>query len=263
MKDKKSLRLFVPIALLVVGGVVSIGADAVVQDPLPRIVTKCAAVLMIASPGILSFARAEQRARQASAENSAKEGVAELEEMLFQAIPILFDGEPPHRLRANVMIKAGQHLQMFCSANMKIFPDYQMRLSIGQGCAGAAWQKAIGDPISDCWKPVYAPRAQLTGNQLQSRWKLSREQIRLTGHIRWVLSVPLFRNDRGKREFFGVLNFDGVNGELLRPARLKEKRFIGNCAAVGERIAEHVTTRCIRALEALTAPLPGGSLDEG
>jgi hypothetical protein len=36
----------------------------------------------------------------------------------------------------------------------------------------------------------------------------------------------LFRNDRGKREFLGVLNFDGVNGELSRPERLKEKRFI-------------------------------------
>jgi hypothetical protein len=143
---------------------------------------------------------------------------------------------------------------MFCSANMKIFPDYQMQLGIGQGCAGVAWQKAISDPISECWRPVYAPRAQLTGGQLQSRWKLSSEQIRLTTHILWVLSIPLFRNDRGKREFLGVLNFDGVNAELSQPERLQESQFIGSCAAIGERIVGHIMTRCVPALVQLDRP---------
>jgi hypothetical protein len=214
------------------------------SSPILRVVIKSAALLLAASPGIVSFARAELRAEQGLAEKSAKEGIAELQNILVSAISILFDDEPMNHIRANVMLRIGDRLKMFCSANMAVFPDYQMELSKSQGCAGVAWERAVTVPISECWKPVFAPKTQLTTRQLRSRWKLSAEQIGMTSHILWVLSVPIFGNVRGRREFLGVLNLDGVVAELRHPDVIGKKEFIGSCVKVGERIADHLLTEC-------------------
>ncbi len=253
-KGLRTLFIIVPVAL--VGIVLSIAVDsdpvkATIASDLARLLIKSAALILAASPGIVSYARAEHRAGQALTAQAAREGVADLEDILVSAISILFDGEPTHHIRANVMLRIGEKLKMFCSANMKVFPDYQMELAKGQGCAGVAWEKAMGDPMSECWKPVYAPKTQLAAKQLRSRWNLSAEQIAMTTHILWVLSIPVFGKVGGRRDFLGVLNFDGVLADLQQSDIIREEKFIGTCVAVGERIADHLLTKCKPMLERL------------
>jgi hypothetical protein len=116
-ESNKSTFLVPIIAAAALGIMTSLVVDIepvreIIVYPLLRLTIKCEGLLLAASPGTVSYARAEVRARHASFEQSSKDGVAELENMLFSAIRILFDGEPSQRLRANVMIKIGQSLNM-------------------------------------------------------------------------------------------------------------------------------------------------------
>jgi hypothetical protein len=142
------------------------------------------------------------------------------------------------------MIVSGDVLRMFCSVNMEVSPDVHVTLRKGQGCAGVAWKQAVDGPIGDCWKPVYAPRAQLTPRRLKERWKLTEEQIERTGDILWVLSIPLFAHVGDSRRFLGVLNYDGVQQELARPRRLDEEEFLRQSIKMGEKIAEVLLEQC-------------------
>lgn len=144
-------------------------------------------------------------------------------------------------IRANVMVVSGNELRMLASASMLVFPDYRVRLRKGQGCAGVVWQNAVEGPINDCWKPVYITRAQLTAKLQKEKWRLTDEQILQTSHILWILSIPLFARKQGQRTFLGVLNYDGVHKPLKRPGRLSQSDFVGECVAMGERMAEVVS----------------------
>jgi hypothetical protein len=156
---------------------------AIVASDAIRLILKSIALAMAATPGIVSFARSEHRATQALVSQNAKEGVAELERILASAISILFDGEQSNHIRANVMRAIHGRLRMFSSANMEAFLDHQMELSLGQGCAGEAWERALNSPVSEYWKPVYALGKELTTRQLRTRWKRTSEQMGLTSHI--------------------------------------------------------------------------------
>jgi hypothetical protein len=241
------LKLLVPVAA--VGAVAAFAADLLPAEALFgagwfRALVRGVGLLMAACPGIISYVRAEQRHRQAARQQECREALAELRRTLVASIPALFLGESGQSIRANVMIASGDVLRMFCSVNMEVSPDVRVSLRKGQGCAGVAWKQAVDGPIGDCWKPVYAPRAQLTPRRLKQKWKLTDEQIERTGHILWVLSIPLFAHLGDSRRFLGVLNYDGVQQELARPQRLDEQEFLLQSIKMGEKIAEVLLEQC-------------------
>jgi hypothetical protein len=77
-----------------------------------------------------------------------------------------------------------------------------------------------------------AKRTDLTAKRQKNKWHLTDEQVRLTAHILWIVSIPLFTKTPGQHTFLGVLNFDGVHQPLQRPERLSQPEFLGQCAAV-------------------------------
>jgi hypothetical protein len=252
MKDKvPGLKLLIPIAAL---GVVAAFAVDLLPSGSPvgaawsRAVLRGVGLLLAACPGIISYIRAEQRHRQAIQRQECREALADLRQTLIASIPALFQGESGQSIRANVMMASDDSLRMLCSVNMEVFPDVRVTLRKGQGCAGVAWKQAVDGPIEDCWKPVYAPKAQLTPHRLKKKWKLTEEQIERTGHILWVLSVPLFAHIGDSRKFLGILNYDGVQQELKRPRRLDEEEFLRQAIKMGEKIAEVLLEQCASVL---------------
>ena len=136
------------------------------------------------------------------------------------------------------MVVEHEELTMLASANMEVFPDYQLRLRRGQGCAGTAWERAVAASTYNFWRPVQATQTQLTKALLRRRWKLTEEQISRTAHILWILSIPLFFRVGSRREFAGVLNFDGVHEPLRSPHRLMQPDFIGQCVTLGDNLVD-------------------------
>jgi hypothetical protein len=141
------------------------------------------------------------------------------------------------------MIASKEELHMLASVNMLVFQDYKVRLRRGQGCAGVAWQQALDATVSDFWKPVVATSTDLTTGLKKDRWRLTDDQIQLTRHILWIVSIPLFQSSQGQRTFLGVLNFDGVHQPLQHAERLSQPDFMGQCASIGERVAEVVSSQ--------------------
>jgi hypothetical protein len=257
MKQRKSAW---PLTFVVLAAITGIGASLVLDldavkiaigSDFLRTVWKFAALALAATPGILSFARAEHRASAAARLQAARDGVQELASILSSAIVSLFDGELPQHIRANVMICANGKLRMFANANMGAFLDYQMELSKGQGCAGEAWRQAEEDPVNGYWKPVLARGNRMSKAALKTVWKLNPEQIRKTADIIWVMSIPLLSNSKGRRDFIGVLNFDGVGADLKRPSVFQRQDFIISCMRMSERIVEHLMGTCKATLDNL------------
>ena len=239
------LKLLLPLVALGVAASLVIDLDAVktlIGSSAVRVTIKALALALSAGSGVYSYIRSEQRHRESSRKQERREALSKLEATLASSIQNLFVGELPQNIRANLMIVSGYELRMLASANLLVFPDYNVRLRKGQGCAGVAWERAVEGPIDDCWKPVYATTVQLKPSLLKARWKLTEEQIRQTSHILWILSIPLFRKSEGQRTFLGVLNYDGVHKALIHPATLSEPDFVGRCVAMGERVAEVVAS---------------------
>jgi len=245
-------------------GVVAVGVAAAIVVDLDatkglitsvelRVGIKALALLLSAGSGVYSYMRSEQRHRESSHKQEKREAIALLEATLASSIQNLFVGELLQTIRANLMVVSHNELQMLAGANMLVFPDFKVRLRLGQGCAGTAWQRAIDSTISDFWRPVVATSNDLTARRQKDKWHLTDEQIRLTGHILWIVSIPLFTKSPGQRTFLGVLNFDGVHQQLRHADRLSQPDFLGQCAAVGERVAEVVSTRGAALLEQIDA----------
>jgi hypothetical protein len=238
------IRGFWPVVSLATLGVIAalaVDLDVVkslIGSSALRVGIKALALSFSAGSGVYSFIRSERRHHESSIKQERREALVELERTLVSSIQNLFVGEPREIIRANVMVVSGEELGMLASVNMQVFPDYRLRLHKGQGCAGVAWEQAVDGPIDDCWKPVYAAKAQLTPSSLKGRWKLTDEQIRKTKNILWILSIPLFEKTESRRTFLGVLNYDGVHRMLEQPGRLSQPDFIGSCVVVGERVAE-------------------------
>jgi hypothetical protein len=242
----KGLWLIITIALLGVAAALAVDLDMVktlITSQAWRVGTKAVALLLSAGSGVYSYIRSEQRHRDSLHKQEKREAIALLEATLASSIHNLFVGELVPTIRANLMVVSDNELQMLAGANMLVFPDFKVRLRLGQGCAGAAWQQAIGSTISDFWRPVVAKSTDLTPRRQKDRWHLTDEQVRLTGHILWIVSIPLFTKSQGQRTFLGVLNFDGVHQQLRHPDRLSQPDFLGQCAAVGERVAEVVSSQ--------------------
>jgi hypothetical protein len=102
---------------------------------------KAIALLLSAGSGVYSYMRAEQRYHESLQKQERAEAIALLEATLASSIQDLFVGELLQTIRANLMVVSHNELQMLAGANMLVFPDYKVRLRLGQGCAGAAWRR--------------------------------------------------------------------------------------------------------------------------
>jgi len=160
--------------------------------------------------------------------------------LLKAAIVRLFPGEDHAMIRANIMTVRDDHLGILCSLNMELYPDSEIQLSYGQGCAGAAWKRAFEAPMSERWVPVVALSARVTPKQLRERWGFTDDQISMTRRLLWVLSVPIFERQAGYSEFVGILNFDGVVKPLKRTSRLRDAALHKDSADLADFFAEEL-----------------------
>jgi hypothetical protein len=232
---------WLPFAAALVGVSAAIALQLLPRDPLPpwlRLALTIASVGLAAVPGLYSFLRAEERAQSSEISRERREALDDLEQDLIAAITRLLPKEDLSRIRANVMVVREDRLHILAGANMRLYPDHDLTLGYDQGSAGVAWKRAIEAPMNECWRPLFAPNAQLTPAELRTRWSLDPEQIGRTRHVLWILSIPLFFKSRSGRAFLGILNFDGVNTPLERPGRLQERSFWGTAVTLAERIAE-------------------------
>jgi len=211
--------------------------DPLIQDPVIRVALLALTLAATATPGLYSYARAESRYDRSERDRRRREGIDVLRGLLRTAIPRLFPEEQPVSIRANIMTVESDHLAILCSVNMELYPDSEIRLAYGQGCAGAAWKRACEAPMSERWVPVLAPSARVIPRQLRERWGFDENQIKMTRHLMWVLSTPIFHRSAGQSEFIGVLNFDGVGKELRRVSRLKDPTLHKDCADIADFFA--------------------------
>lgn len=255
---RKTPGIWLLLAVVTVGVAAAITVDLdttknLIMSAELRTGIKAVALLLSAGSGVYSYMRAEQRYRESLQKQEKGEAIALLEATLASSIQNLFVGELLQTIRANLMVVSHNELQMLAGANMLVFPDFKVRLRLGQGCAGAAWQQAFDEAISEFWRPVVAKSTDLTAGRQKDKWHLTDEQVRLTRHILWIVSIPLFTKSQGRRTFLGVLNFDGLHQPLRRADRLSQPEFLGQCAAAGERVAEVVSTRGAALLEHIDA----------
>lgn len=203
-----------------------------------RWIVRTLATCLAAVPAIMSFRAAEQREVRAERRQSYRDAVAKIERALQAAIRTHFREEDPSTIRANVMVVSGGVLRMLASANMDYHDDVGVELSKNQGCAGITWALAESRPLSECWVPVVAPHAKLKGRKPQTVWNLTDEQARVTGHILWIMSVPMFYRSGPVYRFLGILNFDVVGHVLRHPERIEGGEALSDIAAFADRIAK-------------------------
>ncbi len=86
--------------------------------------------------------------------------------------------------------------------------------------------------------PVVAPNAKLRGRKAQVLWNLTDEQARVTGHILWIMSVPMFYTTGAVHRLLGILNFDVVGHMLRHPERVEGDETLSDVAAFAERMAK-------------------------
>ncbi len=254
MKERiRGIWILLPIVVLGIIASLVLDLDIIkssIGTPWLLLTLKAVTLALAAGSGVFSYIRSEQRHKESATAQEHREALAQLEGTLFSCIQNLFVGEQVSTIRANVMTVCNDELCMRASANMRVYSDYKVRLKKGQGCAGLAWERAVECSMADCWQPIYVPKAQLTTTLLKKKWKLTDEQIRLTSHILWILSIPLFRKSASQHTFIGVLNFDGVNRPLRRSGRFRQQDFKRSCLAAGDRIAD--ITSALDAIEALS-----------
>jgi hypothetical protein len=124
-----------------------------------------------------------------------------IREMLHQAA-ITIAPDAVGYVRANVFLPEGSGDRLFVAYHygMDGSPDLGVRLEPRAGCAGHAWTLA---------DVAIADLADSADEQLRRIWKLSREQIALTNHLRAIISVPILHpKDPGK--VVGVFNLDST-----------------------------------------------------
>ena len=248
----RSLVAFLGIAILVgvaVQGLTDLGAvRTLIPDELARWMVKTVATCLAAVPALFSFRAAEKREIRAERRQRFRDAIAKIERTLHAAIRTHFQGEDPSTIRANVMIVSGGLLRMLASANMDYYDDAGVQLERNQGCAGIAWALAEERPLAECWVPVIAPHAKLRGRKPQKLWNLTEEQARVTSHILWIMSVPLFYRNGPVHRLLGILNFDVVGHLLRNPERLESPQALQDVAGLADRIAKAIVEEVPREL---------------
>lgn len=205
-------------------------------------ILQTASLLAASFVPLYSYYRAEKRASTAQEAQAKREAVECLRGKLTAAIGRLFQNENSRRIRANIMTVCDDSLRILCSVNMDLYPDENLTLAYGQGCAGVAWQRACERPMSDRWVPIVAPNALITPNYLREEWGLDADRINSTAHVLWVLSTPLFYRQEGESRFVGTLNFDGVQAPLNAPERLEDPQLHKDVADVADFFAKDLVS---------------------
>lgn len=200
-------------------------------------------------PSLVSFYRAEMRARRAEDDKIRAEkdrvrqdAIDDIEKALIAAVGILFPDEDVYQIRANIMtISTDNSLKIWCkSNNMHLYPDENIAFKCGEGCVGEVWRRAKEYPMSTRWQPAYASPITL-GSEIEKHWKISREQIEKTKHLIWILSTPIFASYEDYSKFIGVLNFDGV-AFLKNMKKLEDADIHRHCVDIAEHIGSKMVT---------------------
>lgn len=197
-------------------------------------------VLTAAAPGFVGLAIADRRHQRSEGARLRRERLDYLTRVLEGSVRKLFPGEDHYTIRANVMVVRDDRLQVLFQWNMEAYPDSRMSLGLGQGVAGAVWKAALEGNVSDFWRPLYAPLAQLSRRKLRSKWRLSDEQIRATAHTRWVLSTPILHRVGAGTVFLGVFNLDGVIRDLDNMRIFEDEAFHLHCVKAAEQVGKEI-----------------------
>jgi len=67
--------------------------------------------------------------------------------------------------------------------------------------------------------PLWLRTRSCAAEKPQALWNLTDDQARVTGHILWIMSVPMFYRSGAVHRFVGILNFDVVRHVLRHPER--------------------------------------------
>jgi hypothetical protein len=89
-------------------------------------------------------------------------------------------------------------LRVMFAHNKEGKPDSELVLTPPAGCTGHAWWSE---------KQTWADLSQVTDDDLAQTWKLTSTQIRLTTHIKAIVSTPVWSSATPKRKL-GVLSVD-------------------------------------------------------
>ena len=142
------LGLLIPIAAMGLAVSIAIDLDAVkvVFTSIPlRFMVKVLGLLFAATPGIVSYARAEHRPRQSIMAQSTKEAIADLEDLLVSAVAVLFDGEPAHRTGSPSMPREPNcHREIFAEDGSSQTNRYALRTTSYGFSASRSFQGSRG-----------------------------------------------------------------------------------------------------------------------
>jgi len=169
-----------------------------------------------------------QRTLAADKRRAYNEAVNECSEWLRRVIPALFPDEELGRVRANISMPREDELEAVIRHDVDAQRGRGLRWKRGCGASGAAWLDAVStDEPAERRKPIVFRREATTIADMKRRWHLTREQLELTKHIIWVVSVPIFAEPKDASGFIGVLSFDGLrrlrNEDLLESQDFHEE----------------------------------------
>src|SRR3990170_2072869 len=212
------------------GASLNIWADSLPSGSFEKFAAKLVSIVFLAGPGIFSIFVGDRRERQRRAENRDRQ----IEDKLRYAVESLFPGENPRTIRANVMLPDADELFIAYRWNMDTWKDASLRLPMGSGVAGAAWDHAKRAGNADRWRPLTAP--EITSGELDA-WNIDRQVAEMTDHIKWIVSTPILSGST--RDVLGILNIDGVD-PLGDPAIIRSNDLYHRCATLAEVLANYL-----------------------
>jgi len=215
---------------VILGAGLNIWADSLPSGSLEKFAAKLLSIVFLAGPGIFSIFAGERRERQRRAESRDRQ----IEDKLRYAVESLFPGENSRTIRANVMLPDADELFIAYQWNMDTWKDAGLRLPLGSGVAGAAWDHANRVGNADRWRPLTAP--EITPGELEA-WNIDRHVAEMTEHVRWIVSTPILSGST--RAVLGILNIDGVQA-LIDPGLIRSNDLYHRCATLAEVLANYL-----------------------
>ncbi len=132
---------------------------------------------------------------------------------------------PDINVRSCVFLPQGNRLAIVFHSNMRDAPDLGISFERWQGCTDQAWadgRQTMGD------------LSRATEADLHERWKLSPMQIRITNHLKSILSTPIF-HPQNSDIILGVLSID--SDADMSESRFDQAEFLDAALQVAEALA--------------------------
>lgn len=97
--------------------------------------------------------------------------------------------------------ETSQELYVIAATNQFEESELRWRLKYAEGFAGEVWAK-------DYKRPVFSYPIDTPALYMKRQWHFTKEQIDLTLANKLIVSVPIFRPDRGRQKLAGILSLD-------------------------------------------------------